>query len=31
MSEQPETYIVVNDRSQCSVATWFRCGRKFDN
>jgi len=26
---QPETYIVINDTSQCSVAAWFRCGGKF--
>jgi len=25
--KQPETYIMINDTSQRSVATWFRCGR----
>jgi len=29
--KQAETCIVINDTSQCSVATWFWCGGKFDH
>jgi len=28
--KQPETCIMINDTSQRSVATWFRCGGTFD-
>jgi len=27
--KQAETCIVINDTSQCSVATWFWCGGTF--
>jgi len=27
--QQPETCTVINDKSQGSVATWFRCGEIF--
>jgi len=29
--EQPETCIMINDTSQRSVVTWFRCGGTFDH
>jgi len=29
--QQPETYIMINDTSQCNVATWIRCGGTFNH
>jgi len=29
--KQREPSTVINDTSQCNVATWFRCARTFDH